>query len=205
MSTVLVQAKGLTKTFGTVTVLEDASVSLYAGEIHAFLGENGAGKSTLAKLIAGVHTPTCGTITVNGKPVAIPNPRAASALGIALIPQEPLTFPDLSAAENIFVGRQPTRGGRIDWARMFADAKRLLDTLGVSIDPQAPARGLSVADRQMLELAAALSQDAQVLILDETTASLTPGEVKQLTVILRRLQSEGKAMAFIGHRIEEIF
>lgn len=205
MSTVLVQAKGLTKTFGTVTVLEDASVSLHAGEIHAFLGENGAGKSTLAKLVAGVHTPTRGTIEVNGKPVAIPNPRAASALGIALIPQEPLTFPDLSAAENIFVGRQPMRGGRIDWTRMFADAKRLLDTLGVSIDPQAPARGLSVADRQMLELAAALSQDAQVLILDETTASLTPGEVKQLTVILRRLQSEGKAMAFIGHRMEEIF
>jgi rhamnose transport system ATP-binding protein len=205
VSAVLVQAKVLTKTFGTVTVLEDASVSLHAGEIHAFLGENGAGKSTLAKLIAGVHTPTRGTIAVGGKPVTIPNPRAASALGIALIPQEPLTFPDLSAAENIFVGRQPMRGGRIDWARMFADAKRLLDTLGVSLDPQAPARGLSVADRQMLELAAALSQDAKVLILDETTASLTPGEVKRLTAILRRLQSEGKAMAFIGHRMEEIF
>ncbi len=205
MSSVLLRASGLTKTFGTVTVLEDASVSLHAGEIHAFLGENGAGKSTLAKLIAGVHTPTRGTIEVGGKTVAIPSPRAANALGIALIPQEPLTFADLSAAENIFVGRQPMRGGRVDWATMFSEAKRLLDTLGVSIDPRAPARGLSVADRQMLELAAALSQDVQVLILDETTASLTPGEVKRLTAILRRLQAEGKAIAFIGHRMEEIF
>lgn len=205
MTDILIRTDDLTKAFGSITVLEGASVALRAGEIHAFLGENGAGKSTLAKLIAGVHTPTRGTIEVAGQRVALTNPRVASKHGIALIHQEPLTFPDLSAAENIFIGRQPMRGGRVDWNKMFSEAKRLLDILGASIDPYASARGLSVADRQMLELAAALSQEARVLILDETTASLTPGEVGQLAIVLRRLKEQGKAMAFIGHRMEEIF
>lgn len=201
----LVRTVGLTKAFGGVTVLEDASVELRGGEIHAFLGENGAGKSTLAKLIAGVHQPTRGSIEVDGKPIHLPNPRAAAALGIALIHQEPLTFPDLSVAENVFVGRQPVTGGRIDWNAMRQETARLLETLGIALDPAAPVRGLSVADRQMLELAAALSQNARVLILDETTASLTPGEVARLSAILRRLKAEGRAIAFIGHRMEEIF
>ena len=209
---ILVRGEGLTKAFGGVTVLEDATVSLRAGEIHAFLGENGAGKSTLAKILAGIHPPTRGSVEVGGKRVTIANPRRAAALGIALIPQEPLTFPDLSAAENIFVGRLPQRGGlqkhvfaEVDWKTLRREAARLLETLGVSIDLNAPARGLSVADRQMLELAGALSQNVNVLLLDETTASLTPREVARLAEILRRLKSEGKAIAFIGHRMEEIF
>lgn len=180
-------------------------MGLRAGEIHAFVGENGAGKSTLAKLIAGVHTPTRGTIAVDGQPVYFYHPRAAADRGIALIHQEPLTFPDLTVAENIFIGRQPARGGWMRWREMQQESARLLETLGIALDPAAPVRGLSVADRQMLELAAALSQNARVLILDETTASLTPSEVQRLAAILRRLRDEGKAIAFIGHRMEEIF
>jgi rhamnose transport system ATP-binding protein len=202
---VLLKTVGLTKAFGGVTVLKDASVELLAGEMHAFLGENGAGKSTLAKLIAGIHQPTAGHIEIGGQIVSLNSPRAASARGIALIPQEPQTFPDLSAAENIFIGRLPVRQGRVHWKMLYQEAARLLETLGVTIDPRTPARGLSVADRQMLELAGALSQNARVLLLDETTASLTPREVERLAVILHRLKSEGKALVFIGHRMEEIF
>lgn len=191
--------------FGPVQVLTDVSVDLRAGEVHALLGENGAGKSTLAKILAGVYKPFAGELTLGGNPITLSGPRDAASKGIALIHQEPLTFPDLSVAENIFIGRQPTKAGGVDWATMHADADKYLKALGVTLDVTAPVRGLSVADRQMIELAAALSLDAKVLILDETTASLTPGEVKRLSSVLDRLKSEGKAIAFIGHRMEEIF
>lgn len=204
-SAVLLRARGMTKAFGDIPVLEDATVELRAGEVHAFLGENGAGKSTLAKLIAGIHQPTAGQIEVGDKTVSFSGPRDAARNGIALIPQEPRTFPDLSVAENLFVGRQPTRGGRVDWKALYAEAARLFETLGIDLDPRQSARGLSVADRQMLEMAGALSQDARILLLDETTASLTPGEVARLAVLIRRLRDEGRALVFIGHRMEEIF
>ncbi len=200
-----IRARGLTVRFGMVDVLADADLDLYPGEVHALVGENGAGKSTLAKVVGGVYRPRAGTIQVDGVDAVFHGPRDASARGIALIHQEPLTFPDLTVAENIFIGRQPCRHGRVDWARMRRESERLLGALGVSLDPSAPVRGLSVADRQMIELAAALSMDAQVLLLDETTASLTPGEVARLATVLERLKGEGKAIAFIGHRMEEIF
>ncbi len=200
-----IRARGLTVRFGTVDVLADADLDLYPGEIHALVGENGAGKSTLAKVVGGVYRPRSGTIQLDGRDAVFGGPRDASARGIALIHQEPLTFPDLTVAENIFIGRQPRKGGVVDWARMRRETASLLESLGVNLDPNAPVRGLSVADRQMIELAAALSVDAQVLLLDETTASLTPGEVARLATVLERLKSEGKAMAFIGHRMEEIF
>ena len=186
-------------------MLEDASVALRAGEMHALVGENGAGKSTLAKIFAGVHFPTAGHLELQEKTVRFTGPRDAAAHGIALIPQEPQTFPDLTVAENIFIGRQPGAKGFVHWRSMNDQAASLLETLGVALDPKAPVRGLSVADRQMIELAAALSLDAQVLILDETTASLTPGEVARLAQIIARLKAEGRALAFIGHRMEEVF
>jgi rhamnose transport system ATP-binding protein len=201
----ILKTHGLTKEFNGVTVLHDASVTLFSGECHAFVGENGAGKSTLAKLIAGVHRPTSGSIALLGKSVAFSGPRDAATSGVALIPQEPQTFPDLTVAENIFIGRQPGRFGVVDWRVLNEKAEQLLKTLGVTLNPRAPVRGLSVADRQMIELAAALSRDARVLILDETTASLTPKEVERLAQILDKLKSEGRALAFIGHRMEEIF
>jgi rhamnose transport system ATP-binding protein len=198
-------AESLTMRFGSVTVLEDASVTLHPGEVHAFVGENGAGKSTLAKIIGGVYRPTRGTLTLNNHPITLPHPRAALTQGIALIHQEPMTFPDLTIAENIFVGRQPLKNGRVDWQKMQTEAAHWLQSLGSTLSPRQLARGLSVADRQMMELASALSQNARVLLLDETTASLTPTEVERLFGILRRLTSEGVALAFIGHRMEEIF
>jgi len=203
--TPLVKAVGLHKAFGGVDVLKNANLELLPGEIHGLVGENGAGKSTLAKLIGGVHVPRAGTIEVNGRAVHFHRPHDAIAQGIALIHQEPLTFPDLSVAENIFIGRQPYRHGRIDWEAMVREAAKTLESLGVKIDPRAKVRGLSIADRQMVEMAAALSQHAKILLMDETTAALTPSEVKRLFGVMRQLRDQGAALAFIGHRLEEIF
>jgi rhamnose transport system ATP-binding protein len=201
----LVSAEGLWKNFGGADVLKNAGIELRGGEIHAIVGENGAGKSTLAKILGGAHTPTRGVIRVGGQITTIPNPRSAIAQGIALIHQEPLTFPDLSVAENIFVGRQPRRFGTLDWSAMRRESSELLGRLGARIDPRVKIRGLSVADQQMVEMAAALSQHARVFLLDETTASLTPHEVADLFRVMRQLQADGAALAFIGHRMEEIF
>ena len=201
----MIRSVAVSKTFGSVTVLEDASVTLFPGEMHALVGENGAGKSTLAKIFAGVHAPTTGHLELNNQRIKLTGPRDASKHGIALIPQEPQTFPDLTVAENIFMGRQQGKWGITNPRPMYEKAEELLKTLGISLSPKVFVRGLSVADRQMIELAAALSQDAKVLILDETTASLTPGEVSRLATIILRLKSEGRALAFIGHRMEEVF
>jgi rhamnose transport system ATP-binding protein len=195
----------VSKAFGGVDVLKAADLGLRAGEIHGLVGENGAGKSTLAKLIGGVHTPSAGHIEIDGRPVRIPNPRAAIEFGIALIHQEPLTFPDLTVAENIFIGRQPVRSGRVNWKAMIAEAGRVLESLGVDIDPSSPVGGLSIADQQMVEMAAALSQNAKVLLMDEPTAALTPTEVERLMTIMRRLRDQGAALALVSHRMEEIF
>ncbi len=192
MSEVLIRGVGLTKAFGGVPVLQDASIALRAGEVHALCGENGAGKSTLAKLLAGIHAPTAGTIESGGG-------------GVALIPQEPQTFPDLSVAENLFLGRPPRKFGLIDWKTLHAEATRWLEIVGASLDPRASVRGLSVADRQLIELASALSQNARVLLLDETTASLTPSEVERLAGLILRLKGEGCAIGLVSHRLEEIF
>ena len=192
--------------FAGVEVLKGVDIDLFPGEVHGLIGENGAGKSTLGKLIAGIYRPTAGTISIGGVARSLGSPRQAMELGVALIHQEPLTFPDLDVAENIFVGRQPTKGmKRVDWAAMRTRAGELLSSLGVALDPKAKVSGLSVADQQMVELAAALSQDAKVLILDETTASLTPKEVAELFVIVRKLRDQGCAIAFVSHRLDEIF
>ncbi|MDR3689597.1 MAG: sugar ABC transporter ATP-binding protein [Fimbriimonas sp.] len=192
--------------FGGVEVLKGVDLDLFPGEVHGIVGENGAGKSTLGKLIAGVHRATGGELEIGGSVRTLTNPRQALDLGVALIHQEPLTFPDLDVAENIFVGRQPkTPARQIGWKRMYAEAAVLLSSLGVSLNPRSKVRGLGVADQQMIELAAALSQHAKVLILDETTASLTPKEVAELFAIVRRLRDEGCAIAFVSHRLDEVF
>jgi ABC-type sugar transport system ATPase subunit/ribose/xylose/arabinose/galactoside ABC-type transport system permease subunit len=201
----LLQAKGIYKSFGGVDVLKNADLDLHAGQIHALVGENGAGKSTLAKIIGGVHVPRQGSITIGGQTVSIPNPRAAIAHGVALIHQEPLTFPDLTVAENIFIGRQPRGAIGVRWNSMYTQADAILTSLGVKIDPREKVGGLSIADQQMVEMAAALSQNAKILLMDETTAALTPSEVKDLFRVMRQLRDQGAAMAFIGHRMEEIF
>lgn len=201
----LLEARGISKQFGGVEVLSDVDLDLHAGEIHALLGENGAGKSTFAKILAGVHRPTRGSLKLNGKKVDVASPIAAQKLGIALIHQEPVSFPDLSIAENIVMGRQG--GGllsRVPWAKIIADARRYLDMLGVSLDVTRQMRGLSIANQQMVEIARSLASDSKLIIMDEPTAPLTPREVDTLFNIARRLCEEGRTIIFISHRLEEV-
>jgi rhamnose transport system ATP-binding protein len=201
----VLKTEGIDMAFGGVYVLKDIDFAIYPGEVHGLIGENGAGKSTLVKILAGVHQPKAGKITLHGNVVEIPNPHAATALGIALIHQEPLTFPDLDVAENIYIGRQPMSKGGVDWRKMYSNAKAILDSLGVELDPRAKVRGLSIADQQMVEMAGALSQNARILFMDEPTAALTPSEVEDLFAIIRSLREKGTAIVFISHRLEEIF
>src|SRR5918997_2954734 len=170
---VVLALEDVSKSFGAVAALRGAQLELRAGEAHALVGENGAGKSTLVKILAGVHGPDTGRVLLDGQPVTLDNPAAARAAGIAVIYQEPTLFPDLSVAENIFMGRQPLTGGRrIDRKQLGARCRALFDRLGVTLDPDRPARGLSIADQQMVEIAKALSFDAPVLVMDEPTAAL---------------------------------
>jgi rhamnose transport system ATP-binding protein len=201
----IIRMRNISKSFGGVHALKNVQIDVYAGEVHALLGENGAGKSTLIKTITGVHQPDSGDIELNGELVHFTNPREAQQLGIAAIYQEPSLFPDLSIAENILVGRQPMQGGRISWKQMNQTAGELLARLNVNLNPRTKARNLSVAQQQMVEIARALSVNAKVLIMDEPTSSLTSNEVEDLFDITRKLREAGTAVIFISHRLEELF
>jgi rhamnose transport system ATP-binding protein len=194
------------KSFGAVQALIDGSVELRAGEVHALLGENGAGKSTLVKILAGVYQPDSGTLSVGGREVTLHGPAAARDAGIAVIYQEPTLFPDLTVAENMFIGRQPLRSGRrIDQGAMRAEAAEIFKRLGVPLDPGRIARGLSIADQQVVEIGKALSLNARVIVMDEPTAALSASEVARLFDVVRTLRAQGAAVLFISHRLEEIF
>jgi rhamnose transport system ATP-binding protein len=195
-----------TKSFGSVHALLDGSVTLYPGEAHALVGENGAGKSTLVKILAGVYQPDSGELTLNGQPVSFSSPSASRAAGVSIIYQEPTLFPDLSVGENIFIGRQPRRRGRrIDAGQMRKAANEVFARLGVELDPARPARGLSVADQQIVEIAKAISFNANVIVMDEPTAALTSVEVDRLFEVIRTLREHDAAVLFISHRLEEVF
>ncbi|MET7426895.1 sugar ABC transporter ATP-binding protein [Dactylosporangium sp. NPDC005555] len=198
--------EGVSKSFGAVAALRDVRLELRGGEAHALVGENGAGKSTLVKILAGAHAPDAGTITLDGEPLRLGGPADARDAGIAVIYQEPTLFPDLTVAENIFIGRQPLRSmRRVDTAAMRARAAELFDRLGVHIDPDRPARGLSIADQQLVEIAKALSFDARILVMDEPTAALSGVEVERLFAVARALRDSGAAVLFISHRFDEVF
>ncbi|MFG3248640.1 sugar ABC transporter ATP-binding protein [Streptomyces sp. NPDC048187] len=198
--------RDVSKSFGAVRALRDVSLELFPGEVHALAGENGAGKSTLIKTLAGVHRPDAGQVLLDGAPVVFHGPGDARDAGIAVIYQEPTLFPDLSIAENIFMGRRPRRSlGRIDHRATRAATAALMLRLGVELDPDRPARGLSIADQQIVEIAKALSFDARVLIMDEPTAALTGSETARLFGVVRTLRDQGAAVLFISHRLEEIF
>jgi rhamnose transport system ATP-binding protein len=197
---------GVSKAFGAVAALTDVHLELHGGEIHGLVGENGAGKSTLVKILAGAHAPDEGRVTLDGEELSLNGPAAAQAAGIAVIYQEPALFPDLSVAENIFIGRQPRRSlRRIDTAAMRERTRDLFARLGVHIDPDRPARGLSIADQQLVEIAKALSFDARVLVMDEPTSALSGAEVERLFSVARALRDAGAAVLFISHRFDEIF
>ena len=196
----------VSKSFGAVRALQDVTLELHAGEVHGLAGENGAGKSTVVKTLAGVHRPDSGALLLDGEPVVFPGPADAQRAGVAVIYQEPMLFPDLSVAENIFMGRQPRgRLGRIDRRAMHAATAELFQQLGVTMDPRRPAHGLSIADQQVVEIAKALSRNARVLVMDEPTAALTGQEVTRLFAVTRTLRDRDCAVLFISHRLEEIF
>ncbi len=197
---------GVAKSFGAVVALSDGELRLESGSIHALVGENGAGKSTLVKIIAGLYRPDRGDYKLSGERVDFHTTAQAKDAGVAVIYQEPTLFPDLSVAENIFVGRQPRgRLGLIDRPAMRVQARALFAQLGVPIDPDRLAEGLSIADQQIIEIAKAISMDARVLIMDEPTAALSGVEVERLFSVARGLRDAGAAILFISHRFDEVF
>jgi rhamnose transport system ATP-binding protein len=202
--TAILEIRGVSKRFGSTQALDDVSLTLLPGEIHALLGENGAGKSTLIKIMTGVVPPDAGQMAVDGHEVTLGSSLHAQDLGIAAIYQEPMSFPDLSVAENIFISHRD-RGRVLDRRRMHRDAEAMLARLGVRLDVSEPARGLTLAEQQTVEIAKALSLRVRVLIMDEPTASLSAHEVRRLFGIVESLRREGVAILFISHRMEEVF
>ncbi len=200
----ILEMRGIAKRFGATQALEAVSLTLRAGEVHALLGENGAGKSTLIKIMTGVYQPDRGDILLAGQPITIGSAAEAQRHGIAAIYQEPLLFPDLNVAENIFISHQG-RGAVTNWRKMFREADDILATLGVALDVRSPARGLTLAAQQSVEIAKAISLDVRVLIMDEPTASLSAHEVAQLFKLVRDLRDKGVAILFVSHRMEEVF
>lgn len=207
MSDSILELQNISKAFPGVQALDNVSFDVRPGEVHALIGENGAGKSTLIKIVAGVYDQDAGEICFQGETMRIQNPRHAQSLGIAAIYQESSLYPDLSVAENIFMGHHPRRGrlGLVDWEEMYARAEDLFDTLNVDTDVQAMVGGLSVANRQRVEIAKALSHDAKVLIMDEPTAALAQQDVEALFETVRLLRDRGVAIIYISHRLEEVF
>ncbi len=200
----VLSARGIAKAFGPVRVLHGINLDLRPGSVHAVVGENGAGKSTLMRILAGQMTPSAGTLYVNGQPVSFAGVRQAEARGIVLIHQEFNLAPHLSVAANIFLGREPRRGLFLDEPAMQARSRAVLDELGCALDPAAPVRSLTVAQRQMVEIAKAVSRNVRVLIMDEPTAVLTQTEAAVLAQFIRKLTAQGVAIAYISHKLDEV-
>lgn len=202
----LLSMTGVSKSFGGAHALTEVDFELRAGEVHALMGENGAGKSTLMKILAGVYQPDAGTIAINGEPQVISSPLAASALGIAIIHQELNTVPDMTVAENLALGTEPvTRLRTLDRHALIDQARQKLARIHANIDPNTPMRKLSVGRQQMVEIARALAEDARILILDEPTAALSEAESQQLFSLIDGMRETGIAMAYISHRMEEVW
>jgi rhamnose transport system ATP-binding protein len=200
----VLELKHIAKRFGSTQALDDVSLSLLPGEIHALLGENGAGKSTLIKIMTGVYQPDHGEILLDGRPIKISSSVEAQEHGIAAIYQEPMVFPDLNVAENIFITHS-NRGFVVGWGKMIREAEEILATLDVKLDVRQPARGLTVAAQQTVEIAKAISLKTRVLIMDEPTAALSAHEVALLFKLAANLREQGVAILFISHRMEEVF
>jgi ribose transport system ATP-binding protein len=200
-------ARGIFKSFPGVQALDDVSLDVFPGEVHALIGENGSGKSTLVKCIAGVHSRDEGELLYGGAPALFHNPTEARAHGISTIYQEFSLVPTLSVAENIFLGNYRTKKatGLIDWPVMRENTRRVLEELSLTLDPDAIVSTLSTAEQQLVEIAKAISIDSSLLIMDEPTAALGLTETKHLMDLIRRLTAQGKAILYISHRLDEVF
>jgi ABC-type sugar transport system ATPase subunit len=201
-----IRAENLSKSFPGVKALNNVSLNVYPGEIHALTGENGSGKSTLSKCIGGLYQPDTGTIFLDGQEVSIPNPAVALEHGIVTISQELSLASSLTVAENIYLGRLPlTKFGIVDWDRLYADAQKVLDRLGVHVSPKARVSTLSIELQQEVEIARALSTEARLLVLDEATSSLSEAATDRLLTIVEELAAEGCAVLMISHRMPELY
>ena len=203
----MLQMRGIEKQFNQNPVLKKAHFSLHKGEVHALMGGNGAGKSTLMKILTGVYTADAGEILIDGQAVDITSPKAAEALGVAMIFQEFSLVPTLTVAQNIFLQREPRQAGGlvIDDAETMRRARAILDELGEDIDPATPVERLSVGMCQIVEIAKALSKNARILIMDEPTSSISEAEVERLFNFVRKLKASGISIIYISHRMSEIF
>ena len=202
----VLEMTGIRKAFPGVVALDGVDLTLHAGEVHMLLGENGAGKSTLIKILSGAYRKDAGEIRIHGRVVDIQDPRDALALGIRVIYQELNLVPQLSVAENIFLGDAPMRGpGFIDWRALTASTTRLLAELGLDLEARTPLCRLSLAQRQLVEIAKALSGEASILVMDEPTSALTSREVDQLFSLIATLVQRGVAVVYITHRLDEVY
>ena len=202
----VLEMRGISKTFGPVRALRDVSLSAYPGEVHALMGENGAGKSTLMKILSGAYrADPGGTIRIAGQLAEITGPLAARQLGVSVIYQELTLAPNLSVGENIVLGAEPRRAGQIDRAAIRAAAQPLLDRLGLDIPASTVVARLSMAERQMVEIARALLARSRILVMDEPTTALSTRETERLFALIRRLRSEGLAIIYISHRMAEVY
>jgi rhamnose transport system ATP-binding protein len=200
----VLEMRNISKRFGATLALSGVSLQLRRGEVHALLGENGAGKSTLIKIMTGIQPPDSGEILLDGQAIQLASSQDAQRYGIAAMYQEPMIFPDLSVAENIFIGHR-NRGKIVDRRKMEREAREVLGRLGVQIEVDEPARGLTLAEQQTVEIAKAISLDVRILIMDEPTASLSAHEVRRLFRIIDNLRAQGVAILFISHRMDEVF
>jgi ribose transport system ATP-binding protein len=202
----LIEMSRISKAFGGSKALDGVSLELLPGSVHALMGENGAGKSTLMKILAGVHQPDNGEIYKNGHKVSFANPREALDFGISTVFQELSLLSNLTVAENMFLGREPTKSfGQVDYASMNAETAKALSELGVEIAPDTLVSELSISQRQFVEIAHGIKTDARIFILDEPTAALNAADVEVLNRQIKRLRHEGKAVVYISHRMDEIF
>ena len=203
----ILEMRGISKEFPGVKALDNVELTLHRGRVCALMGENGAGKSTLMKVLLGIYTPNSGKITFRGNEVAIKNPHEALNMGIAMIHQELNPVIERSIMENIWLGREPLRGkvGLVDHKKMYSDTVRLLKELELDLDPKEKMRNLTVAQMQMVEIVKAISYNAEIVIMDEPTSSLTNKEVEHLFKIIEELKKQGKAIVYISHKMDEIF
>ncbi|MGQ9907948.1 MAG: sugar ABC transporter ATP-binding protein [Candidatus Flexifilum sp.] len=207
MNELLLELSHISKSFPGVKALDDVQFDLRRGEVHALLGENGAGKSTLIKIISGVYKQDSGEMRINGQSVSFNSPREAQLMGVATIYQELSLYPELTVAENIFLGHAPrTRLGILDWRAMNQRAREILDSLDIhDMDVTTRVGTMTVGNRQRVEICKALSRDARILIMDEPTASLSEADVQRLFAIVRKLRERGVGIIYISHRMEEVF
>ena len=202
----MIAIEGVSKSFPGVKALDKVSFTVQEGHVHGLVGENGAGKSTLIKILSGIHTDYSGTISINGKPVRFSSVLDAQKQGVATIFQELTVVPELSVAENIFLGREPVKfGGLIDWQEMRNRSVEALSFLDVPLSPKAIVGTLSIANQQIVEISKSLVLSSKIIIMDEPTSSLTEHEVKQLFLLIERLREKGITILYVSHKLEEIF